>query len=482
MERLYILRRVEINTFLGLTNRIGETDTHLMGMSVVKSHQVDGNQYEPYGYFARWSENTPQPIIDEATIREFQSNFHIERQIGQSGFSVVIPHIVQEFTVEMLRREVTEQYFWPILKGDLVVEIQEDVSTDPEHYIDREYLISEIRRTSNASIDRELSDTIGLGLWASSDPTPHETVFQPVSGPAANWDNATWSSNGLDSIVECVEQHEPFAVRIGVTLEDSVGKNQIHFANMYVKPVSYNVQRNSYFCRQGINVSNACRANPAHFVCLIVVEKGELANLLSTSENPSHTSFGMTDALRDDYPHGTLQTIRFLQLAPQAIARLINERDLEEDQGLFADVFWKPAERRVVRRKPKPNNGGDTEPEDPQPPQPARIQAYDLRQSKDGFDVSDNPIYQDSLEYVDVRAGYASTSGDAINNHSQWDFDFANPARSGISVTVAGCRWEAVEPNHIRLFDIHRGFELQVNGFDQRRDLAVTVRSRKIPD
>ncbi len=99
----------------------------------------------------------------------------------------MIPHIVQEFTVEMLRREVTEQYFWPILKGDLVVEIQEDVSTDPEHYIDREYLISEIRRTSNASIDRELSDTIGLGLWASSDPTPHETVFQPVSGPAANW-------------------------------------------------------------------------------------------------------------------------------------------------------------------------------------------------------------------------------------------------------------------------------------------------------
>ena len=471
-----------INTFLGLTNRFGETDSQLMGMSVIKSHQVDGTQYEPYGYYARWSQNTPHPIIDEASIREFRSNFHIERQIGQSGFSVVIPHIVEEFTVEMLRREVTEQYFWPILKGDLVVEIQEDVSTDPEHYIDREYLISEIRRTRNASIDRELSDTIDLGLWASSDPTPHARVFQPSSGPAANWDNATWSSNGLDSLVECVEKNEPFAVRMGVTLKGHAGKNQIHFANLYVKPVSYNGQRNSYFCRQGINVSTACSANPTHFVCLIVVEKGELANLLSTSENPSHTSFGMTNALRDDYPTGTLQTIRFLQRAPQAVARLISERDLEADQGLFADVFWKPAKRRVVKPRPKPDNGNDTEPEEPQPPNPPRIQAYDLRQSTDGFSVSDNPSYEDNLEYVDIRAGYASTYGNAINNHSQWDFDFTNPSRSGISVTVAGCSCEAVEPNHIRLFDIQRGFQLRVKGFDNRRDLAVTVRSRKNPD
>ena len=251
---------------------------------------------------------------------------------------------------------------------------------------------------------------------------------------------------------------------------------------MYVKPVSYVGQRNSYFCRQGINVSNACGTNPARFVCLIVVEKGELATLLSSSENPSHTTFEMTNALRDDYPFGTLQTIRFLQRAPQAVARLINERDLEADQGLFADVFWKPAERRVAKPKPKPENGDEPEPDDSPPSPPPRIQAYDLRHTNDGFDVFDNPSYEESLEYIDIRAGYASTSGNAINNHSRWDFDFAKPMQSGISVTVTGCNWEAIDPNHIRLFDIQRGFEVQVSGFDQRRDLAVTVRSRKNPD
>lgn len=471
-----------INTFLGLTNRFGETDSHLMGMAVVKSHQLDGTQFEPYGYFADWSSDVPLPITDESKIRDFRDDFHIERGIGQSGFSVVIPHIVEEFTVEMLRREVTEHYFWPILNGDLVVEIQEDVVTDPEHYIDGAYLVSEIRRTNTSRIDRELSDTIGLGLWASSKPTPNATVFQPTKGPAASWENTTWSPRGLENLIECVERNEAFAVRIGVTFTESDGKTQLQFANLYVKPVNYNVRRNSYFCRQGINVSHACPANPVRFVCLLIAEKGELANLLSASENPSHTRFVMTDTLRDDYAFGTMQTIRFLQSAPQAIARLINERDLEPDQGLFADVFWKPAERRVVKQKPKPDNGSTTEPDDPPPPQPPRIQAYYLMQSADGFDIADNPSYEDSLEYVDIRAGYASTSGNAISSHSQWDFDFANPSRSAISVAATGCRWEALEPNHIRLSDIERGFELAVKGFDIRRDLAVTVRSRKFPD
>ena len=472
----------QINTFIGLTNRFGETDSHLMGMTVIKSHQLGGTQYDPYGYYARWTERTPFPITDEAAIREFQNNFHIERRKGQSGLSIVIPHIVEEFTVEMLRREVTEHYFWPILKGDLVVEIQEDVSTDPEHYIDRQHLISEIELARNTNIDRELSDTIELGLWASSDPAPHARVFQPSSGPAADWESATWSAKGLESLIERVEGNEPFAVRIGVRFENLSGGNQVHFANLYVKPVSYNVQRNSYFCRQGINVSNACRANPFHFVCLIVVEKGELANLLSTSENPSHTSFGMTDALRDDYPRGTLQTIQFLRRAPQAVARLISERDLETDGGLFADVFWKPAKDRIVKPEPKPDNGDDTDPPPPPPPPPPRIPAYDLRQSTDGFGVSDNPNYEDSLEYVDIRVGYASTSGNAIKNHSPWDFDFANPSRSSISISVAGCKWKVIESNHIRLFEIQREFEINVKGFDNRRDLAVTVRSRKVPD
>ena len=165
-----------INTFMGLTNRTGEPKTHLMGMSVVKSHQIDGTQYQPYGYYAHWLNDIPLPIIDEAAVKGFRRDFHIERYPGQSGFSVVIPHIVDEFTVEMLRREVTEQYFWPILNADLVVEIQEDVSTDPETYIDRDFLIALIRRGGQTGAQRELFDTIELALWATGKPTSDAMV------------------------------------------------------------------------------------------------------------------------------------------------------------------------------------------------------------------------------------------------------------------------------------------------------------------
>ena len=468
-----------INTFLGLTNRTGEAEMHLMGMTVVKSHQLNGAQYQPYGYYASWSGNMPMSITDREAIEDFRQNFHIERDDGQSGFSVVIPHIVEEFTVEMLQREVTEHFFWPILKGDLVVEIQEDVLTAPETFIDREFLESAIRRNNRSSIDRELSDTIELGLWASSNPDPLAYVFQPSKGPAADWDNATWGASGIDPLVKCVERNTPFAVRVGVKMTKSNGVEETHFATMYGKSVGYNGRRHSYFCRQGINVSDACATNPPRFVCLVVIEKGELAIMLSASENPSHTRFGMTDRLRNDYAFGIFQTIKFLQLAPQAIARLISESDRETDQGLLSDVFWKPANRREIKPKPKPDNGDETGTQSPDPPPPQRVQAYELRQSEDGFDVTDNLSRQDDLEHIDIRAGYASASGDAIKNHSQWDFDFADPARSGISIHAAGCRWESETPNHLRLFDVQRDFKLHVSGFDSRRDLAVTVRSRK---
>ena len=141
----------------------------------------------------------------------------------------------------------------------------------------------------------------------------------------------------------------------------------MHFGTLFAKPVTYNVRRQSYFCRQGINVSEACSINPSRFVCLIVVEKGELATMLSAAENPSHTKFSVTDALRNDYAFGTFQTIRFLQLAPQAIARLIGDRDRETDVGLFADVFWKTAKRKTISPKPKPKKGEQTGPLPPDP-------------------------------------------------------------------------------------------------------------------
>ncbi len=468
-----------INSFLGLTNRSGEPKMHLMGMTVVKSHQLNGAQYQPYGYYANWSDNMPMSITDREAIEDFRQNFHIERNEGQPGFSVVIPHIVEEFTVEMLQREVTEHFFWPILKGDLAVEIQEDVSTSPETFIDREYLESAIRRNNRNRLDQELSDTIELGLWASSNPEPHAYAFQPTKGPAADWNKVRWGTNGIDGLIKCVERNLPFAVRIGVKLKTSDGLDQTHFATMYGKSVGYNGRRHSYFCRQGISVSDACATNPPRFVCLIVVDRGELAIMLSASENPSHTRFGMTDRLRNDYAFGIFQTIKFLQLAPQAIARLINQADRESDQGLLSDVFWRVADRREIKRKPKDVKGDETGTEQPDSPPPPRIQAYELRQSDDGFDVSDNVSSENDLEHIDIRAGYASASGDAIKNHSQWDFDFTNPTRSEISINGEGCRWESEAANHIRLFDVQHGFKLRVSGFDNRRDLVVTVRSRK---
>ena len=468
-----------INTFFGLTHRAGEENMHLMGMSVLKSHRIEEFQYDPYGYYARWENSTPYSITDQEAIAGFMRNFHVNRQMGESGLTVVIPHVVEEFTVDMLRHEVLEHYFWPILKGDLVVEIQEDYRTDPETTMDRDYIIDRARSRYDNRLERELADTIELAIWASERPNMDGMVWQPRTGAAANWDNATWTGTSIDTLRAKINDQQPFAIAVNVGFSKTDEVSIERGCRIFGRPVHYRTSRKSYFCRDGVNVASACSTNPAGFVFLVVIDRGDLANMLSAAENPSHTEFQRTDALREKYTHGTFQTIRFLQNASSAVARIL-ERDLEEeDPGLFADVFWKVSKNQQLTKQRRKRRRGENVDPPPPPPPPPLPRPYALSQTAAGFTVLDNDDSESELEYLDVRAAYASSSGDGMKIHTRWDFDFGDPSATSIEIVANNCRWEPTESNRIRLTDLTEGYSLSVKGFDNKRDLTVTVRARR---
>ncbi len=467
-----------INTFFGLTRRQGDTVPHLMGMSVLKSHQVEGEQYDPYGFFADWRNDEPLPINDPDQVQEFCQNFHVSRREVETGLSIVIPHVVEEFDVDMLREEAVEHYFWPILNGELIIEIQENHLTPPETIVDRSYLVHQIKSRDFRSKYRELADTIELAIRASSRRCKSvATVSQPTSGSASSWENAIWAGDGVDNILKLVAEGEPFGVRVQVSINPKYSRRIVAACMVYGMPVRYRPRKRSYFTRQGVNVVEACQTNPDKYVFLLVPEQGPLSNMLAKAENPSHTKFVRTDVFVQDYAHGAMQTIVFLQNAPRAIAEKLDVEEDEPDRGLFSDMFWKvgreTARRRRTRRKSR--NGDTTDPTFNPPPK--RLPAFNISQTSRGFRLADSEQRTWGIEYVDVRVAYNSVRGDAFKNHEAWDFDFNNLNRSGLVLETQCCEVQTIEPNRIRLIEIEKGFSLRVVGFDSKRDLAIFARS-----
>ena len=118
----------EINAYLGITQRSGDEQRWLlMGMAALKTHTLNKKKYPPYGTFAAGSSVAdhdwlPLPVDDEEFILEVCESFGLERLEG-TGLSVIVPFPRNELGSDSIARAVITQYFFPIVSGQLEVEI-----------------------------------------------------------------------------------------------------------------------------------------------------------------------------------------------------------------------------------------------------------------------------------------------------------------------------------------------------------------------
>lgn len=122
-----------INTFFALTKRWDDNETFLMGLSVLKTHhlkQEPSVKRYPYGYFGIFRNNDEYfatPTNDEQLLKEFRQTFNLKRDNNTtSGLSVIIPFPRKEITSDSIIRSVLKQYFYPIISGNLIIEVVDD--------------------------------------------------------------------------------------------------------------------------------------------------------------------------------------------------------------------------------------------------------------------------------------------------------------------------------------------------------------------
>lgn len=121
-------RASRVRAHLGLTVRADpDRPRLLMGQIATDIHALEpgGPEFEARGYFChpRASEaELDRPIEDAAWLDRFEHTFGLTRG-GEPGLSIVVPYCYETIRALDLLRSALVHWFWPILCGDLIVEV-----------------------------------------------------------------------------------------------------------------------------------------------------------------------------------------------------------------------------------------------------------------------------------------------------------------------------------------------------------------------
>lgn len=483
-----------INAYFGLTNRIAEGNILLMGMALLKTHRIGSDKYPPYGYFAAASEDEddtwlPMPV-DSDDDREFVDtllDLNIERLDGP-GLSVVVPFPKDELTPDTISRAVLTQYFLPIVRNDLIVEISRPSGSDARSptIIDSDTIRETARRLrvpSAGSDERDdetphsLSRGISLAEWAiGRGADDHLRLPAPISKDSLP------SGLSFDDLRERYERGERLAFRCefprGVQRQGSKSRSAAAFF-VYLERADDLEHGHDYFVRGHLRIPDMDHLRSQKSRALIYVDShSELAHLLRDSEGPAHGRWDPHAQRLKERWAGGFQRVQGIRRAAVMLLKILSERGTDAQVDALADLFpgdTDPRSRRGPGSRPGPV-APDPPPIPPVPPSPLLVM-----RTANGFSIrpSRRPITLAGTAFA-VRFAYDVARGDAFRAYESGaaaglpDFSLDDGT---LAVEHRGCGLSVSGPNELRLAIHDEDFEASITGFDGR-DVIVKLDHR----
>ena len=462
-----------LHSMFGLSVRSDSPTRVLMGSAVVRTHSIGGDDYQPDGWFGCRENDGQQvlPVTEASFLESFEGMFGLTRR-QDLGLSVVVPCVDERVNIDDLRRGVVRNFFWPILLGELIVELE---GPSGAWRIDAETLA-----VHRMLLPAPEAAVVEFAAWASTaKPTeivtlPQEAATRPdwrAIGPALLPDAK------IEEIRRSLEKHQRAGVKVPVRVRPKSGDgerdDQMSFFTVFIAPCRDTGHR-PLFLRDGILIKDVRSPQLQGCRSLVEVEDRPLAGLLGDAEGVNHTQWQKdSPKFHNRFVYGP-DTIKFVTRSVYEIMQALHARDTKGDPNLLIDLFFLPTEQGPTEptSRPEPVGPGTVVPPPPPPP-PARPKRFDLRQVDGGFLLRQGNSPLDTLPLrIRIEAGYAVRRGNAIRRWAPDDFVFTRqplrqePKPSGVLVVRE-------DGNCLDLEVRKTDFQFGVCGFDKKRDLVV---------
>lgn len=469
----------KLNAFIGITRRQDEDHLLLMGQAMLKLHKLNGRKYSHYGYFAAASDQPdetwlPMPVDSTgshaAFVQQALADFGLKDR-DQAGTSVVVPHPEDELTdPDRLAWAVITQYFWPVVAGDLVVEI---VAAGARiRTIDAETIGREVHRCGAASADSgeeaagPMARAIELAAWGAAAPKAGD-----VEAVAARKKPAVPPGEVHD-----VRKRYERGERLAFSVRTKVRGLLSHFRVFLEKDDALS-KGHDYYVRGHLHVPGMDFLHNFQARALTLVDnRSPLGHLLRDSEGPAHDKWNAyARRLKDKGWPAAAERVREAQRAAERILLQLAAKPEEKQRDALADLF--PS--KITGRGGRTSGGrapGDGERLDAAEAKPVPR----VRRVRGGIALTTEATDGLAGTTWTVRVAYDVARGTARTAFSR----FASGVKSGspdfslredrLSVERAGCTVEVVADNELRVVVTKPAISLAVKGFDDR-DLLVEV-------
>ena len=334
-----------INTFFGLTVSDNGSSVAsgplLMGQAVLENHKLEGESYEPDGWWSLIADEVPLPISDSDSIEKFRSVWNATRSNDEPGLSVIVPYVKAELEMSDITRSVVRDYFVAVLSRSLTVDIDSGEGQGSVH-IDADCLDSVVDTLSDPKEREETRGKAALAKWALGlESDDFVKVNLPQGSPG--WTPDLIDDVGRSRIQTALTAGDPVAVRVSVSVKrqkDST-PSAAHFDVLFCAGDAGN--NKPFFVREGIIVSEVKSRQLAGIRCMVLVREGALADMLGDAEGVAHINWSArTERFkREKYQYGEAW-LSFIRASPAKILDIVRGADDEVNLTLASEFFSTP--------------------------------------------------------------------------------------------------------------------------------------------
>ena len=469
-----------LSAYIAVTRRRSDGETLLMGQAVLTKHNVDGQRYDPYGYFGEEGERglkLPLSLSNPAHrpfIEQCAEDFGL-RFMEESGLSVIIPFPRVDGDPPIDRQQilaaVVHNYFYPIIAGGLEVTVDDgggDAARVTADTIDD--VLTHLTLEDNG--ERSMGSYQRLFDMCRDAATLPERGHIELNTPPRNV--ASYEHHAmLARLRSLYERGETLAFRVRMSVErKGTGRKEATSFRLYVQRDDSLTQGHDFYVRGALSITDMDFIGPHKARTLLVVDESEpLAALLRDSEPPAHTMwYPQSERVRKRWVSAR-NRINEVRSAAHNLLSIWDAAPVELQQDALADIF--PAGGHGAARRRGREGKPAVKPVHPVPP-PSHPD-FDIHQTGTGFRVRFVSGVSAPPRRVRLRAAYEAPRGNPMNGYSPHDFRLHGA--DALDVRAEGCQAIPGGGGNELLLEVDEPerFSLAVHGFDKHRDLLVRV-------
>ncbi|MGS4991014.1 hypothetical protein ACVDG9_23820 [Roseibium sp. RP-7] len=497
-----LTRISSMSLFLAVTKRSDDNRRFLLGFANLPYHRVSGASYLGYGRFGKAipenGQETFMPIEDSGTIEDFLSAVSLQRD--ESGLSVFIPGVPKTVDSPALLLAVVRDYYWPILKGDLVVEVVDRLNG--QQVLIKKENIGEVITDIGAvgeKYRRAVSDTASrvsvareiLGLRIGGNPN-----WYPGNTPKLNQSSngnvkgevtkECFSEENVQRILESYDDGKLVGFNFALDCKTADDKEQAGIVQVFFKKINHVTADNTQFIRNQIVISN----QPSGFVaknvmCFLVAEDQTMSDYLKEAEEPAHTRWYL-NRFNDQRSYKSDWALRFVMDLPRQMFRILSreDEDAAAHENFADDIFsiTQPAGSGPVKEKRGGKPDRSRKPSDI--PETKRQPLIRLERDAENLGFAILPVTNmatllegEGLAFpigISVKAAYVSALGRSRSwkDYRKFDFEFGKSIPIIVEPMDSVNVVEASE-NQFLIEILKPDFKISATGFDGNRDLLI---------